>query len=260
MNIRPALAIPTKEIEEYVKNKTTKIELATHDFYHLKLTAIGARWFVKVLGGDKREQELAYIAGLLHDIVRPSTEKLDHAKESSRASEKILLSFNVKKEDIKKICEAIGSHRAKHPWKTPLHQSVFLADKILEQMGAYIAFRRSMYVAECKDYNKFEDIETHFETRIKKFAPDEFPEHFSKLAKTQFEWSVKFSGAFRKKEAWALSIAKELYNNGKMHAKSIEKAVEDYKPISEEDRKYKQEALDYINGKKFIEFETMVKI
>ena len=212
------------------------------------------------MGGNKKEQDLAYIAGLLHDIVRPSTEKLDHAKESAVASKKILLSFKMNEEDIKNICEAIESHRAKHPWKTPLHQSVFLADKILEQMGAYIAFRRSMYVAECKDYNKFEDIATHFDMRIKKFTPKEFPERFSKLARTQFEWSVKFSDSFENKEVWALSIAKELYNNGKTHTKSIERAIEDYEPISEEDKKYKKEALDYINGKKFKDFEKMIDL
>lgn len=258
MKIKPNQEFNAEKLEDYVKSKTTHIELFTHDFGHLKRVAIGAKWFVKILGGREKEQQLAYVAGLLHDIVRPSTELKDHAKESAEEAKQILQKFEMDAKDIEGVCEAIESHRAKHDWKTPLHQSVFLADKILEQMGAYVAFRRCMYVAECKDYCAFEGISKQFEKRMKKFTPDEFPKEFLKLAKTQFELVIKFVNAFKNKEHWALSIAKESYDNGKKHAKTIEEMIIEYKPISEEDKEYKRDALNYIEGRTFKEFEKLV--
>lgn len=86
-----------KQIEQFVKNKTKNVFSVTHNFGHLKRTAVGAKWFVKILGGTKEEEKLAYIAGLLHDIKRPTTEKICHAKASAESARKILKKFKLKK-------------------------------------------------------------------------------------------------------------------------------------------------------------------
>lgn len=77
-------------IEERVRRELKKPEMITHDFNHCKRVAIGAKWFVRVLKGKKEEEELAYLAGLLHDIVRPATEKIDHAVLSAEKAKAIL--------------------------------------------------------------------------------------------------------------------------------------------------------------------------
>ena len=56
--------LPIKEIEDFVK-ENQESELVTHGFGHLKRVAIGAVWFVKILCGDKEEQDMAYIAGIM---------------------------------------------------------------------------------------------------------------------------------------------------------------------------------------------------
>ena len=148
------------KIESFVKNEAKHTESIIHDFSHLKRTAIGARWFVKMMNGNKHDQDLAYIAGLLHDIVRPASEKICHAKASADKSRAILKQFNINHDDSERIIEAVACHRTKHEWKDALHQSIFLADKILEQMGAVVVFRRCMYIGECEDYSNKDPIES----------------------------------------------------------------------------------------------------
>ena len=254
--------LPKKEIEDFVKEELKNAVSAIHNFDHIKRTTTGAIWFVKILGGSKREQDLAYISGLLHDIVRPSTEKICHAKASAYKAEKILEKFNLDKKDIKKIVQAVRDHREPTRWKTSLHQSVYLADKIFEQMGAYVVFRRCMYIGECEDYENtpFERaMISHFEYRLDKFNPSAFPKRFKKLVEYQYSWPINFAKSFSNKEKWAIRLGKIFYKNGKTHKFRLDELIRNFKPISNEDAEIKKETLDYINGNKFKEFEGMIK-
>lgn len=253
--------LPIKEIEDYVKSETKDVILVTHDFDHVKKVSVGAVWFVKVLGSSKEEQDLAYVAGLLHDIVRPDTEKICHARASAEKAKEILQSFNVEPKIIEKLVQAIRDHRLPVKWKSPLHQSVYLSDKIFEQMGAYVAFRRCMYVGECRDYKDIpylEAIKKHFIMRIERIPKTDFPEKFSKLIDYQWKWLIEFVHALDKKEEWALNLAKQVYENGKTYKIKLEVVIKNFKPKFERDKEYKHEALNYIEGKKFREFEKLI--
>jgi HD superfamily phosphodiesterase len=235
-----------------------------HDFGHQLRVAKGAVWFVKILEGSERQQKLAYIAGLLHDIVRPATEKICHAAASAKKSERILKNFGWPEKDIQKIVRAIADHRERpKKWLSPLHQSVYLADKILEQMGAYVAFRRCQYVGECEDFRKWpwlEAVQKHFQDRLEKFPPKEFPKRFQTLVSYQYDWPFKFAQALRTKQTWAVYLGKYAWSNGLDHRMSVEQMIENFKPRFKEDVKFKKEALAYIKGRKFRHFGNLLKI
>lgn len=248
-------------IESYVR-ENSKDALLTHDFSHFRRVAAGAEWFVRLLGGDKEEKELAYIAGLLHDIVRPGTEKVDHAVASAEKSRDILKGFALEEEAIRMICQAIRDHRKPAIWESPLHQSVFLADKILEQMGHYVAFRRCMYVGECRDYKgkPFEEsIIKHFAYRIGKFDyKKDFPEMFHGLVNHMFIPLKDFDRHFRDGHSWALSLARHCYDAARSSNVSMDEVIGSFQPEGGEANKWKIETLDYMNGKKFKEWERLV--
>jgi len=250
-----------KKIEKFVKNEKKNTASVVHDFSHLRRTAIGAKWFAEILGGGKKEQNLAYIAGLLHDIIRPASGKICHAKASAERSREVLKQFRLDKADLKKIILAIRDHREKTKWKSPLHASVFLADKLLEQMGAFVVFRRCMYVGECIDYKKTAfkvAIIRQFRKRLTKFNPTKFPEEFLKLASYQYSWPEKFLRRLENNEAWAVEIAESFYKYGRKKM-NLEKVVERFQSKYQEGKNYKKEILEYIKGRKFKFFSKLIK-
>jgi len=253
--------LPVEGIREFVRKETANIHVVTHDFGHLRRVADGAVWFVKVLGGSRREQELAYIAGLLHDIVRPADEKVDHAVASTERGRRILQQFKFGKDDTDAIVEAIRNHRLPVKWKSPLHQSVYLADKIFEQMGAYLIFRRCMYVAESATYKDMlmeEAINKHFAYRMERIKKGDFPLRFSKLVAYQWKWIDEAQKALQAGKPWAWEIAKTSYENGKSHEKGLEELILTFEPTHTEGARVKREAVEYLEGKKFKMFERLV--
>ncbi|MBU0899064.1 MAG: hypothetical protein KJ613_04585, partial [Nanoarchaeota archaeon] len=133
---------------------------------------------------------------------------------------------------------------------------------IFEQMGAFIAFRRCMYVGECADYRDkpvLETINSHFKMRIKRIPKTEFPEKFHKLVDYQYKWLIEMAHALDINENWATNIGTQMYNHGKEHKTTLEDSIRNLETVSTEDEKYKQETLDYIDGKKFNFFENLAK-
>ena len=253
-------------LEERIESLLTRSlqgkDSATHSFLHFKRTAIGARWFVEILGGNRRDQELAYIAGLLHDLDRPLSEEIDHAEVSAaKAREWLYGNFDLDERDITRIVQAIRDHRLPVRWKTALHQSVYLSDKILEQMGAYVVFRRCLFIAECLDYRglPFEEaMLCHWHSRSSRFNAKMFPCRFRKLVKYQYWWPAKFYEGFRKKKAYAIELTNFCYNEIIRGEKSVETMVNGFKPMEDEGERFRKEALLYITGEKFREFKNLV--
>jgi HD superfamily phosphohydrolase YqeK len=252
--------IMLKQIENIVKEKTKSVKSIAHGFGHLKRTAMGARWFVVRVNGSKKEQDLAYIAGLIHDLYRPLTEKIDHTESSVKDARNLLLELNVDRDVINMVLELIKVHR-KPSEKSIFKQSVYLADKIFEQMGAYVTFRVCAYVGECKDYLNvppMEVIKRYFEMRINRISKSDFPKKLSGLVNYQWKWLMEYASALNKEEKWAICIAKTAYENGRTHKLSLENMIKNFKPKSKKGIEYKKEALDYINGKKFNRFELLI--
>ncbi len=254
--------LPIKEIESLARERTKNVVSVTHDFDHLRRTATGASWFVKVLGGSREEQEMAYGAGLLHDMVRPASEKVDHAKASAEESERILSKLGIDKETKKLMVQAIRDHRLPVAWTSPLHQSVYLADKILEQMGAFVAFRRCYYVGESEDY-KGTDMEKafrkHFAYRMERIKKTDFPGSVDRLVGYQWKWLQDFFALLNREESWTLDMGGQMFKAARKRA-NLESAIRSYKPDAKEAERYKKETVDYLDGRKFRGFGKLIDV
>ena len=253
--------LPIKEIESLARERTRNVVSVTHDFGHLKRVAIGASWFVKTFGGSKEEQDMAYVAGLLHDIVRPASEKVCHAKASAKESGKILSGFGIGENPKENMIQAIRDHRLPVKWVSPLHQSIYLADKILEQMGAFVAFRRCYYVGESEDYKGVDMLEAfrkHFAYRMDRIRKNDFQESVGRLVDYQWKWLQDFSVLLNKQEPWALRMGGQMFEAAKKRT-PLESAIRSYRPDTKEAERYKKEAMDYLNGRKFAQFGKLIK-
>jgi HD superfamily phosphohydrolase YqeK len=235
--------------------------MISHDLSHAKRVAIGARWFVKVLGGTEEEKELAYLAGILHDIYRPRTEKVDHSITSANRAGEILEGLGMDKVGIERVVQAVRDHRKPVPWESPLHQSVYLADKILEQMGAYVNFRRCVFVGECNDYKDkpcLESIIHQFSMRLERFTIGKFPKRFWPLVRYQYKWPLEFSESVRKGVPWALEMARRGYEIGARQSKPVDRFILGFVTEDGESRRIKEEAVRYLKGEKFGDFEGLL--
>lgn len=251
--------LPINDIEKKVQERTKNIKFVSHSFNHLKRTAVGARWFTKIFSGTNEQQEIAYIAGLIHDFERPLSEKIEHKDISKEEAEKFLKQFVFDEAIKEKIIKMVEEHR--YVSELPLlEQCLFLSDKLLEQSGAFIIFRRCVYIGECLDFKEkpFHDsIIEHWKMRMNRFKPEKFHEKLSKLAHHQYDWQTRFFCAFENNEDWAVNIAKLCYDEGRSQAKTLVQIIEDI-PAKGEGNEFKNEALLYIGGEKFPQFEKMI--
>jgi HD superfamily phosphodiesterase len=254
--------LPVREIEERVREKTIVPLSIAHAFDHLKRTAVGAKWFAGILGCSLEEQEKAYLSGLLHDIHRPPSGKM-HDESISRGYEEaknILKEFGLPEETIEEIALPIKKHREKLEGESTIYQSVFFADKVLENMGAMIVFRRNMYIGENPEYAGVplkSAVIKQYEKRLNKFTPSDFPARILGLVRYQYQWPCDYLAAYKRKEVWALRLGEYCYEKGKSKSSFVE-SVESFEPWFEKDSEYKKEAMEYIQGKKFKQFGRMI--
>lgn len=253
------IVLPLKDIETAIKARTQNLS-EVHGFGHLKRTAIGAQFFAKVFKTPIQEQEIAYTAGLIHDLERPNTEKIDHADISVREAREFLTNFSINQEIKDEILLLIQTHR--HPQDIPLNQQwVYLSDKLLEQSGAYVIFRRSYYVGECEDFTdiSLEDaLKSHMNARMEKFRPDVFHKKVRNLASYQYQWQVEFINSFLNKEKWATRLARQFGEYGRKKMPELGKLIKTFEPITHQDQKIKEETLSYITGNKYSFFEKLL--
>ncbi len=247
------------KIEQHVKKRTGGIS-PVHGFGHLKRTAIGAKWFARVFGESEDSQNIAYLAGLIHDLERPNTELIDHTDLSVNEAKKLMDDFDVEQATQDKVLNFISEHREFGDLELSA-QWVFLSDKLLEQSGAYVIFRRFYYVGECDDFQTtdfYEAIMTHSTKRMKKFDPQNFDQKVRRLAEYQFDILKKFMKSFEEKQAWALRLGKVFYDYGKQSSPGLENLIRDYVSETDDEKLLQNEAMAYLDGKKYDEFEKLL--
>jgi HD superfamily phosphodiesterase len=248
------------QLENYIEKNLNPTSF-THDFSHLKRTAIGAKWFAKILGCSVNEQQLAYVSGLLHDVIRPPSHNIEHSEAAARKAKEILKKFNFKQTEINTISQAISEHGlTKNSSKVSL--ALFLSDKVLELMGPYIVFRRCLYIGESLDYKQTEFHEAiikQFTRKMNQYNPETLKKfHLFKLVNQQFKWVEDFFNAFSAREKWAVEIAEDCYKAGK-EQQGLTQTIKTFKPTFKQSSLYKEQALKYIEGELFQEFERLVK-
>lgn len=254
-----------KRLTEYCKKEYENADSLAHGWGHVSRTAKGAAWFAGKNGGSEREQELAYAAGLLHDIRRKKFDSELHAKDGSDNAVIVLEDYSFNKIEIKEIADAIMDHRDLVKWKNTVHQSVYFSDKVFELMGAYMDFRGSFWVGE-KFNIKYKDTGTEpleallilYEKAKKKiFVPDKYPDFARNLVDYQMAWNMEFNEGLKNSEDWAVNLGLEMFENGR-NGKDFDESILNYKPKKGNQQKWFSEMQDYVKGTKFREFEKMI--
>lgn len=87
----------------------TALGYTEHSFAHVTKVAKEARRILKTLGKGEREQELAEIAGYLHDIGNVIN-RVEHAQSGAVMAFRILDHMGMDPEDIADVITAIGNH------------------------------------------------------------------------------------------------------------------------------------------------------
>lgn len=120
------------KINTYIKKadeSLTALGYTEHSFAHVTKVAETASYILLELGYDKREAELAKIAGYIHDIGN-IVNREDHAQSGAIMAFRILDNLNCDPEDIATIVTAIGNHDEKTAFPVnPVAAALILADK-----------------------------------------------------------------------------------------------------------------------------------
>ncbi|MBU7046156.1 MAG: HD domain-containing protein [Theionarchaea archaeon] len=249
-------------LTEYCKSGYKRTESVIHQWGHILRTAQGAVFFVHVLGGTEREEQLAYTAGILHDIVRPANEEMCHAQASAEKALNIIKRYpefaNYEKLEL---YQAIRNHRYPVEWKSLIHQSVYLSDKICEHMGAYLDFRAPAWAGELS-HSKFKGLEPiesvlkYYDIVSKKFLAENYPDSLKCLVDYQVDWNKRFVEALETYEGWAVEMAEQFFLSGKRR-EDFDSMLITFNPKGTQ-KEWVTEMRDYIGGKKFKHFQSLL--
>jgi hypothetical protein len=263
---------------------------SAHNLGHVQRVAIYAKEYVRVMGGGREERARAKIAGLAHDRIRDAGDSLRQKEQKqltheARGADYMQPLFD--KRYGKKHSKAIFEAMAKHGEQPKLNEiganlardAVFFADKLFEANGAYIAFRRSMFMGERKDWRKvamergvrdnpqalqalaIESTLAESTKRIDAFSNlDKYPEHLRRFVRYQVEWQHRLVDGLTKGDKGTINLVTILFAEGlKEKPRDLGEMIRSYKPIDKSDAAFKQEAMDYLNGKLVEKFRKLVK-
>jgi hypothetical protein len=254
----------TQKLAEWCKEYYSDADSVIHRWLHIENVAKGAAFFVRMAGGDERRQELAYVAGLLHDVTRKRVEeKDDHDKTGAERADMILREYSYSDDERGAIVKSIRDHRGAHSWENDVHVSVFLADKLLEHMGSIIAFRGGIWVGESGNIYKgstpAEKILSHYskaEARV--FDKRLYPEYTHKLVDYQIKWVNDSMSALRKGEPWAVDMNERMFYAGKAGI-NPEKVIESFEPKDTMQKKYLDETKEYLNDPNLSKYAKLMR-
>jgi uncharacterized protein len=123
------------EVQAFIRQANKNLGVlgfTEHGFRHVGLVANIARNVMRLLGFDDRHQELAAIAGYLHDIGNVIS-RHGHATSSALLARPILYRLGMPPDDVAVVLGAIGSHGDDHHrLGEPVHPvsaALILADK-----------------------------------------------------------------------------------------------------------------------------------
>lgn len=107
----------------------TALGFTEHSFPHVTLVAKNARAILAALDYPLREQELAEIAGFLHDIGNV-VNRVEHAQSGAVMAFRILDEIGFDPEEVSTVVTAIGNHDESTAYPVnPVAAALILADK-----------------------------------------------------------------------------------------------------------------------------------
>ena len=130
--ITPLEIKENEQIRTYIEraDETLKaLGFTEHSFAHVTRVAHFAEKILAELGYEKRTQELAWIAGYMHDIGNVIN-RIDHAQSGAVMAFRILDKLGMPADEIATVCSAIGNHDEGTAFPVnPVAAALILADK-----------------------------------------------------------------------------------------------------------------------------------
>jgi len=275
-------------VDRYMRRTFGRLErqgklTSAHNLGHVNRVSHYARRYVEFMGGSKALQEQAGIVGKSHDRIRYPTEAISHEGASGEFMQ-TLFEKRYGERAAKSMGRAIKLHGtspgSKRFGKELIREGLFNTDKFFEANGAYIGFRRPMFLGEREDrrvearklgldLKKPKDIQkaavrfTLDETRIRiaKFSDlSKIPKQLHGFVKYQVRWQEKLRNGLKGRRKWAVNLATVLFAEGlKRHPRSLDEVIMEYEPVGRVDAEFKKEALRYFSGDLWKEFTKRVK-
>lgn len=269
-------------MERYMRTVFSQFEKSgeissAHNIGHVQRVSTYATKYAEFMGAKPAIQQQTRIAGISHDRIRDKTEQYSHEETSGRFIEgKIKLRYS--KRAVNRIAEAIKKHGEMPPLnkvgKNIARDAVIFADKFFEANGAYIAFRRAMFMGERVDRRAEmqqkgltpEQAAIDFTLdestkRIKAFSDlSKIPKFLHPFVKYQVAWQHRLVEALQKREPGMVNLVQALFKEGlKQKPRQLDKVIREYQPISSEDAAFKAETMRYLDGKLWETFKRLVK-
>jgi HD superfamily phosphodiesterase len=264
---------------------------SAHNWGHVTRVAYYASEYARVMGGTRKVRKYAKAAGLAHDRFRDAEDSMKQAAEKQETHEEKGAKFmgpifekRYNAQATQMMVEAIGKHGAfpalNEVGKNLVRDGVVYADKFFEANGAYIAFRRAMFMGERNDLRKKAAekgynlntkeglqraaIEFTLEESIKRVAAfsdlSKIPSHLHPFVKYQVEWQKKLIEGLKKMDSGIVNLVTVLYAEGlKSNPRDLGAMIKKYRPISSTDKEFKKEALRYLNGDLAKTFRALTK-
>jgi hypothetical protein len=282
-------------MERYMRmafNQMAKEGILTsvHNLGHVQRVSHYAGMYAGIMGSGANVVHQAKIAGWAHDRVRKATDSIAQGlkgKEHEALGAEYMrpmLERRYSKKDSARILEAMAKH-GEMPTLDKIgneiaREAVIYADKFFEANGAYIAFRRSMFMGERADWRdemktrkiKLTDNKavsdlaveaTLKETkkRISAFSNlSTIPEHMHDLVKYQVQWQHKLQKGLESKDPGTVKLVTFMFKEGlKKNPRDLAVAIKSYRPIGELDLAFKKEAENYLSGKLAGTFRKLIK-
>ena len=122
----------SEEIRTYITqadHSLSALGFTEHSFAHVTRCAEVAAHILVQLGYDSHQQELARIAGFMHDIGNVIN-RIDHAQSGAVMAFRILDNLGMEADEIATVCSAIGNHDEATAYPVnPVAAALILADK-----------------------------------------------------------------------------------------------------------------------------------
>jgi len=266
---------------------------SAHNLGHVQRVSFYGGLYAQAMGGNRKVRAQARIAGFTHDRFRDAAQSIGQKKEESHETKsakhlKPLFEARYNKKASRAIFEAMAKHGGfpalNEVGKNLARDGVVFADKFFEANGAYIAFRRSMFMGERSskagdlvveaakkgfDLTKPQDAKAvavdfvlaESAKRIAAFSDlSKIPTHLHPFVKYQVEWQQKLVAGLKAGDKGLVNLATTLFMEGlKEKPRDLGEMIKSYKPIAETDKAFKQEAMDYLDGKLGQKFLQLVK-
>lgn len=275
-------------IERYMqgvaRELTAKGEISSaHSPGHWQRANHYAGKYVEFMGGNPAMQSQARIAGWTHDRIRYPTEERKHEPVSGEFMGKLFQRrYGVK--PTAQMTEAISRHgelpNLTELGRNTIHEGLVYADKFFEANGAYIAFRRAMFMGKKKDrrteaQEKGYDLNTvkgrreaaidfvlnETEKRLSAYSDkSKVPELLHGFLDYQVEWQKRLQNGLQRRQKWAVNLVEKVFAEGLRESPSLlDDIIRNYEPVARIDAEFQREALRYLDGGLWKEFKKRVK-